>query len=205
MTYQLPPPPSPQNDPYFRPPQPAESQGFNIAGLDMRKIARAYMDNKSIIKWGARLARQKIPPELDEFMEDTAYGRPISEERRQQFEGTARDAFGYDNPREGYGRGYPPPEGYEVPPNVIGEPVMTRQTAMAAWIMHHKEHMSLRDIEIELAKEGNPASRSTIARWINEVDEEMHFSQLARLKTLGKWAIAIGAWVFTVFLTHILF
>jgi hypothetical protein len=190
----LPPPPSPQNDPYYRQPQ-QQQQGVTIPGLgtfDWTQIAKAYTQYRPIIGIAAKFARQKVPKELDDVMAALAFNP--QEQNPSSYEGQPQP------------RGYPqPPEGYEEQENVIGQPVMTRQTAMAAWIMHHKEHMSLRDIEIELAKEGNPASRSTIARWINDVDEEMHFSQVARLKTVGKWAIAIGAWVFTVFLTHILF
>lgn len=89
-----------------------------------------------------------------------------------------------------------------VPENPIAEPVLTRRLAGIAYQMH-MEGASLADISEEFTKEGNPVSRATVARWINQYEDENQFERKAHIARIRKWLIVTGIFALTIIITHV--
>jgi len=157
--------------------QPAQSQPFNIDLMKiMPQIATAYTQ----FGWVISLMGFKVPPEVDAALRSIASGKPPSPEEMQLIKNQV-----------------------ETMSPAVGEPVLTRQLAEDAWLMH-KDGMGTREIAEEFTKKGSPCSHATVARWINLIDTEKRFSKIARLIKIGKFlgfagiivlAIVIGKFI----------
>ena len=119
-------------------------------------------------KWVAPLVGFDIPPQVDEALTTLAQGGKLTPEQ----------ISGFKTMSETMERG-------------VGEPVLTKQLAEDAYLMH-KDGMGTREIAEQFTKDGSPCSHSTIARWINIVDAEKRFSRIAKIIRIGKIAGFIG-------------
>jgi hypothetical protein len=111
-----------------------------------------------------KMGNFKIPPEIIAGLDSLASGKPLTAEQMQAMKTTI-----------------------ETMQPAVGEPVMTRQLAEEAYLMH-KDGMGTREIAEQFNKEGNPCSHATVARWINAIDAEKRFGKIARLIQIGKIA-----------------
>jgi len=135
-------------------------QPFNIdLAKIMPQIGKIYMQ----FHWLIPLTGFKVPPEIDIALREAAEGKPLSPEQIQQFQNQV-----------------------ETMSPAVGEPVLTRQLAEDAWLMH-KDGMGTREIAEQFTKEGSPCSHATIARWVNLIDAEKRFGKIARLIKIGKF------------------
>lgn len=141
-------------------PQPAQPQPFNIDLMKiMPQIGKLYVQ----FHWVISLTGYKIPPEIDIALREAAEGKPLTQEQIQQIQSQV-----------------------ETMQPAVGEPVLTRQLAEDAWLMH-KDGMGTREIAEEFTKKGSPCSHATVARWINLIDAEKRFSKIARMIQIGKF------------------
>lgn len=198
MSY-LPPPPSPQNDPYSQQPQ------GGLFGLDMRKIAQEYTKWKWLISLAGRFGGFKVPKEVDFALETLAHGGQLTPEQEQDLQGYAQQAAGqygaspYGQPPQNY-----PQEPPEMPQPAIGEPVLTRDLAFLAWQMK-RDGMSLREIAEDFTRHGNPCSYATVAKYVNAVDEEIRTSKALKIRKIGKYAFFAGLWLASLIIVYIIF
>lgn len=148
-----------------QPSQPAQAQPFNI---DLSKILPQIATFYTQFSWVAPMLGFKVPPEVDTALRSIATGKPPSPEEMQLIKNQV-----------------------ETMTPGVGEPVLTRQLAEDAWLMH-KDGMGTREIAEQFTKDGSPCSHATIARWINLIDTEKRFGKIARLIKIGKIAGFIG-------------
>jgi hypothetical protein len=124
---------------------------------------------RPIIAIGARLAKQKIPRELDEILAAVAGG---DEQAVQKLQGIAQ---GQQVGELG------------VPENKIGERVLTQDLAYLAWSLVRVQGYSLRDAaEILTTKYGAPCSHGTVSNYVDEVDAQMDDDRQLRKASMFK-------------------
>jgi len=142
----------------------ASADAFKI---DIRNILPTIANLYRQFHWIIPLVGLDVPPQVHEALISIAEGKNIDAQKMMQLKAMA-----------------------ETMPR-IGEPVLTRQLAEDAWLMH-KDGMGTREIAEEFTKRGNPCSHSTVARWINMIDAEKRFSKIARIIRIGKILGFIG-------------
>lgn len=186
----VPPPPDQNNDMRYTygKEEAQEGAGLFIPPKQVVTLAKMYVQWRPIIGWAAKMARQKIPKELDEAMEiAAASGDPAALRRLSE-----RDNQGFS------------PEGYDAmqdPEQVrVGEPVMTYQMAEEAYRMHRFENMGTRQIAEWFTNHGSPVHFQTVARWINDYEQESHIERNQRFKTIAKYALFAGLWVLSMWI-----
>lgn len=162
-----------------KPPEP--SIGLNIPIAQIKQLANMYMQ----WKWIAPIVGVKIPTELDQILTHVAKGGEATPEEIAKLQETM----------QGLGSGAPQPN--------VGEPVLTRHIARSAWDMHYNEGLSFREIADILTKDGYPCSHATVCRYIEEVDNEMRFSRIARLVKIGKIAGIVAFFVAWTWIVHV--
>jgi hypothetical protein len=175
MTQELPPPPPTEGEQL--------PQMIAVPLKAIKTIAKLYNENRGMVGMMARMARQKIPPELDQFFKEVESDDPNAAQRLERMATGEQDAY---NITPG-----------EIPQPSIGERVFTRDDALVAWRMHYKQGLGYRDIAKYFTEElGCPVSHSTVSNYIGEIDEE-HEEEEAHshdtAKTIGKVAAFIVA------------
>ena len=142
---------------------------FNI---DLNKILPTVANLYKQLGWTIpiieKMSGYKVPREIITALDTLASGKPLSPEQMQNLTNEI-----------------------ETMQPGIGEPVMTRQLAEDAWLMH-KDGMGTREIAEEFTRKGSPCSHSTVARWINLIDADKRFSRIAKIIRIGKIAGFIG-------------
>lgn len=195
MTYPIdvpPPPPNAQND--MR--QPQGNDGVFLPLQQLQGLAKMWTAYRPLIGWGAKLARQKIPRELDDALEAiAATGNPQALKELQQ-----RDM-------QQPGQWQPPPgPGYEgeVPENEPGTPVMTHTLAEEAYYLHTVKGWGVRQIAQELTNRGNPVSKATVARYVDDIEQEMSEEHGQRWRRALSGGMIFLAWLGSAFAFNIL-
>lgn len=156
---------------------------FNI---DLNKILPTIAQLYKQFGWAMPIIEKyvgfKIPPEVKASLEMLAEGKSLSPDQMQQLQ-----------------------TGIETMQPQVGEPVLTKQLAEAAWLLHTKEGMGTREIAEQFTKDGSPCSHTTIARWVNMVDAEKHFGKIARAIQIGKFLGLAGIIALAFAIGHFLF
>jgi hypothetical protein len=117
---------------------------------------------RPIIGWGAKIVRQNIPKELDEFMNMVNAGESPGQIQGQLQQGIPP------------GQWMPPQGDMEVPENAIGERVLARDEANLAWNLVRVQGYSYRAARDLLAsKFGVNVSHATVKNYCDEIDAEM--------------------------------
>jgi len=147
-----------------------KSEGFKI---DLDKILPTVGNIYNRLGWllpiAERLGGFKVPKEIKEGLEWIGQGKPLTDEQKRRL------AEGLTSLEEG-----------KLSEVGVGEPVMTYKMAEDAYLMHMEGH-STRDIAEEFKKLGVLVSHATVARWVNAVADQKHFSRIARLINIGKF------------------
>lgn len=146
----------------------------------VQRLINAFMPFYPFVKFGARLIGVKIPPEIDQAIDDIKKGIMPD---LTKLEDLAKESVA---PR-------------------IGEPVLTRDLAYQAWVLHRKEGMGTREIaDYFTNKLKSPCSHATVARYINDVDLEMRASKIGTIVRLVKYAGIVGLCLFCTYIGHLL-
>lgn len=143
-----------------------EKKDADAFKIDMRTILPTVAKLYQQWNWVIPLVGFDVPPQVHKALITIAQGGELTPEQMQGFKNMAQNMEAM-TPR-------------------VGEPVLTRQLAEDAYLMH-KDGMGTREIAEQFTKEGNPCSHSTIARWINMIDAEKRFSKIARIIRIGKF------------------
>lgn len=160
-------------------PAPAPTQitiDFNMIQTWLPRIAQYY----TMFKWILPLIGLDVPPEADAILTTIASQGNVTPETIEKLKQTIQTK------------------------PAIGEPVLTRQLAETAYILH-KEGMSLRDIAEEFTKQGNPCSHATIAKWVNMIDAEKRASKMRLLIMTVKYASIAVAIALAFFIGYVFF
>lgn len=177
------PPPGPNNDMKAG----KGNDGLFVPLQQLQGLARMYMQFRPIIGIGARMARQKIPKDLDDAMTALAYGdNPQGLEHLREMQG--------QDPNQGQWQ-RPGTYQQEVPDNEPGTPVMTNELAEEAYYLHTAKHWGVRQIAQELTDRGNPVSKATVARYIRNIEEEVEENLGQRWHSVASAGLKILAWL----------
>ena len=142
-------------------------------------LVSKFMPYYPIVKWGTRLMGVKIPPEIDEAITAIQKGEMPNLEKLRALES-------------------------QVAPRV-GDPVLTRDLAYQAWMLHRKEGMGTREIADYFTNELNsPCSHATVARYVNMVDAEMQASKMGKIIRIAKYAGIVGICLLSAYIGHLL-
>lgn len=195
MTY-MPPPPSPENDLQTQRYQQRPQQGQGVF-LPVDKIVEGvskYGKFYPIVKGALRMAGFKMPPEIDEIV-NAAQSGGLNPQTLAQINAAAQGEQMPNGQWQPSGVGYDPGE---LPPNRIGERVLTSDLVYKAWLMSNlnpknRGHgSSVRDIALYFTNElGVPVAHSTINDNITELDEEMNAESQTRRSAAIKGAVMI--------------
>lgn len=151
--------------------------------IDLAKILPMIIQYYKQFSWAIPIIEKMggfhIPREILKSLDSLASGKPLSAEEMATFT----------------------TELEQMKP-AVGEPVMTRSLAQTAWFLHYKEGMGTRDIAEQLTKDGSPCSHATVARWINALDEEKRFGNIARIIGIGKLLGYAGIVALAFFIGH---
>jgi len=172
----LPPAPSPENDDK----QKKDQQKVTIS-LNKETVvgwAKMYQEFRPLIGWGAKLAKQKIPKELDEIMKViAATGDPEALKRLQEEEEGKGEVV---NMQKG------PTGAYEVPPDTPGAPVMTDDMADEAYYLSRVKRWGVLQIAQYFTDKGSPVSKATVCRYIDDKREEYEEEEIARKSAFSR-------------------
>ena len=182
------PPPGPDND--MKAGQPKGAEGLFLPLQQVQNIARLWVNFRPIIGFGARLAKQKIPKELDDALTMIAGG--ASPEQLQQMATGNQGPPGQWQPPQNYGED-------AVPENEPGTPVMTHTLAEEAYYLHTVKNMGVRQIAQEFTNRGNPVSKATVARYIDDIEQELNDARGAKWRVAVKGLSIIAAWLGSAF------
>lgn len=153
-------PPGPDNQ--LARQQQSQDDGVFLPLNQVRGIARMWSQFRPIIGWGAKIVRQNIPKELDEFMNMVNAGESPGQIQGQLQQGIPP------------GQWMPPQGDMEVPENAIGERVLARDEANLAWNLVRVQGYSYRAARDLLAsKFGVNVSHATVKNYCDEIDAEM--------------------------------
>ena len=145
----------------------------------VQALVSKFMPYYPIVKWAGRLMGVKIPPEIDEAITAIQKGEMPDLKKLQALES-------------------------QVAPRV-GDPVLTRDLAYQAWMLHRKEGMGTREIADYFTNELNsPCSHATVARYINDTDAEMQASKIGTIVRIAKYAGIAGLCLLSAYIGHLL-
>ncbi len=152
--------------------QPTQPQPQAIS-IDLAKImptiASLYKQFGWLIPIAEKMGGFKIPTEIIASLNMLAEGKTLTPEQIEQMKTSIEN----------------------IQP-AVGEPVMTKHLAEAAWFLHYKEGMGTRQIAEQFTRDGSPCSHATVARWINMIDAEKRFGRIARIIQITKILGFIG-------------
>jgi len=177
-----------------------QQKGFFIPADIIQQVARLYTSYRPLIGMGAKMARQKIPKELDEFMAAVSGNADPSQLQKYMTPGTQQPPPNqWTAPEE---------QGDEVPPNLPGQLVMTRRMTEQAYYLHEKKGMGVRAIAEKFTLEGSPVSAATVARYIREYEEWADEQEELGQHNYKRIALVIAIpalWIVSMFATVFLF
>lgn len=157
-----------------------KQEGITFNLDQITNLVKMLMPYYPLIKWGARLGGVQIPPEIDEFLDAIQSGKPPDMEKLRMLT--------------------------ETQTTKVGDPVMTRQLAQEAYMLHTRQGLGTREIaEYFTTKLNSPCSHATVARWINIIDVERHASKIGKLYQLVKYAGFAGILALSAFLGSLFF
>jgi hypothetical protein len=143
----------------------------------------------------AKMMHQKIPAELDEAMKLVSMSD--NPEALQKLANEQAEGPNITGP-QGYGPEQWRQQQNPVPNNEPGTPVMTHRMAEEAHYLNTVKGMSVRDIAQYFTDRGDPVSKATIARYIDDVDyefSEFHNNRWRKVRI----ALSIGGlWIVSV-------
>lgn len=158
------------------------------------QIAKGY----SQYGWALKLARVKIPHEIDQALKAIAAGNMEGATELQKMAGQIPTQ---QQPQQ---VGEQPPE---LPEPEVGDTVVTRRMAEKAYDLHEQGWGTRKIAEYFTAK-GSPVSHATIAKVINEYEADEGERQLSRrsgiLRTLGLYGSFGAITVLIVIVMHLL-
>jgi hypothetical protein len=198
----IPEPPNAQNTMTQRPRGDlAAGRGLTLSPETVISFARLYNQYRPIIGWGAKLAKQKIPKELDDAMRVVAAtGDPDALRKLQEEQAQEDQAVNMQPNAQGQ---------YEMPQDTPGAPVMTDDMAEEAYYLHHVKHLGTLQIAEYFTSKGSPVSKATVARYIDDkaeqYEEEEEEGKRALKRRLGLVGVGAVLWfVSAVGLHHLL-
>ena len=121
----------------------------------VRTLAKYYKD----YKWVAKLARVKIPPEIDHVLTLIGQGDNAAIGELQQLAGGG-SSVQTQNPMQ---------DEFQEPPVEVGETVVTRKMAQKMYNLH-EEGWGTRKIADYFTAKGSPISHGTVATTINKFE-----------------------------------
>ena len=138
----------------------------------LQGLARMWVQWRPIIGWGAKLARQKIPAELDDALTAIAGGNPNAVQNLQTM-----------------AEGQQPGQPGEIPEPKIGQPVMANDEARLAWYLTRVQGYSYREAQKIMAEQYDcNVAVSTVKNYADRLDaedaEELQLRRMARYKSL---------------------
>lgn len=167
---------------------PQGAPGLFVPMQQLMNLAKMWVNFRPIIGFGARMAKVKIPKEIDDALTALAStGDPAALAKLQEAE------------QQGTQGWQPPPLGGEVPENEPGAPVLPHDLAEEAYYLHTYKNMGVRDIALEFTNRGNPVSKATVARYIDDIAQEIEEQQGARWKKVATYGTLVMAWAGSAF------
>lgn len=140
------------------PPPPNDQQGLTIPIPQLQGLAKMWVQYRPIIGIGARLAKQKIPADLDAILTAVAGGDPNAIATLQH------KAMGEEGP-DGM---------MQVPEPRIGERVLAKDEAALAWQLVRVNGLSYRQARDVMAERYDiNVSHATVKNYVDEMDAEM--------------------------------
>lgn len=144
-----------------------------------------WVQYRPIISIVARMARQKIPEELDAVLTAVAGGDPNAVANLQSMAVGQQGQLGE----------------MEVPEPRIGERVLTQDLIDRAYFLYYKQGLSYREIaNFFTEKLGVPVSHATIANYIYERNQDLEESRHNTRNTAIKVSLFAGITAFLGFL-----
>jgi hypothetical protein len=93
----------------------------------------------------------------------------------------------------------------EIPAPRIGERVWTNDIAEEAWKMHYQHHWTFRQIAQYFTDEGYPASHTTVANYISEIDKEIEEERHSKGRRIRQALLTVGVVVIPSLATALVF